>query len=263
MKFNRVTVAAAALAVVAAGIVPLVSASAVSSQAAAKYQVGMKMSMTQAVAGEDTVTLTGKVSPAAPGTKVKVQVLWEGLKTWKDAGSAKVKKDSTYKFSILPSSHLDRAYRVVKAGDKAAASGTSKERALQVLKWEWLSSLTPSAMKGVSIINEMPINGDIYKHTLYTTVDTPSGYVEYTLGHNAYKLEATFGLSDRTETGGQGMVTLRKDGVKAFSEIFDLGQSVLQKTNVTDAFRIRIDFSQVADTPVTEPSVGAARVLMD
>ena len=102
---------------VAAGVVPLVSASAVSSQAAAKYQVGMKISTTQAVADEDTVTLTGKVSPAAPGTKVKVQVLWEGRKTWKDAGSAKVKKDSTYKFSILPSTHLDRAYRVVKPGD--------------------------------------------------------------------------------------------------------------------------------------------------
>ena len=263
MKFNRVTVAAAALAVVAAGSVPLVTASAVSTEALAKYRVGMKMSMVQAVAGEDTVTLTGKVSPAAPGSKVKVQVLWEGLKSWKDAGSAKVKKDSTYKFSILPSSHLDRTYRVVKPGDDTAATGTSKERALQVLKWEWLSSLTPSAVKGVSIISEMPINGDIYKHTLYTTVDTPSGYVEYTLGHNAYKLEGTFGLSDRTETGGQGMITLRKDGAKAFSQVFDLGQSVLQKTNVTDTFRIRIDFAQVADTPVTEPSVGAPRVLMD
>ncbi len=263
MKFNRVTVAAAALAVVAAGVVPLVSASAEPSQAATKYRVGMKISATQAVADEDSVTLTGKVSPAAPGTKVKVQVLWEGRQTWKDAGSAKVKKDSTYTFSILPSTHLDRAYRVVKPGDATAKTGTSKELSLQVLKWEWLSSMTPSAMKGVSIINEMPINGDTYKHTLYTTVDTPSGYIEYTLGHNAYKLEATYGLSDRTETGGQGTITLRKDGVKSFSQTFDLGQSVLQKTNVSDAFRIRIDFSQVAGTPVTEPSVGAARVLMD
>ena len=53
------------------------------------------------------------------------------------------------------------------------------------------------------------------------------------------------------------------DGVPSFSQTFDLGQSVLQTTNVTDAYRIRIDFSQIADTPVTEPSAGAARVLMD
>lgn len=263
MRFKRLLVATAAGAIVAAGVVPLAAASTVSSQPTAKYQVGLMVSTTQAIANEDTVTLTGKVSPAAPGTKVKVQVLWEGLKSWKDAGSAKVKNNSTYKFSVEPATHLDRVYRVVKAGDDKAKTGTSQERALQVLKWEWLSSMTPSAMKGVSIISSMPINGDDYGHTLYTTVDTPSGYVEYTLGHNAYKLDATYGLSDRTETGGKGIVSVRKDGVMAFSQNFDLGQSVHQKTNVSDAFRIRIDFAQVSGTPVTEPSAGAARVLMD
>lgn len=263
MKFSRLIIATATGAVVAAGILPLATASAVSSQPTTKYQVGMKISTTKAIALEDQVTLTGKVSPAAPGSKVKVQVLWEGRNAWRDAGSAKVNKDSTYTFSFTPTTRLDRVYRVVKPGDDQAKTGTSTERALQVLKWEWLSSMTPSAFKGVTVINSMPINGDDYGHTLYTTTDTPSGWVEYTLGHHAYKLDATYGLSDRTETGGQGTVSVRKDGVLAFSQTFDLGQSVHQKTNVSDAFRIRIDFTQVANTPVTEPSAGAPRVLMD
>ncbi len=109
----------------------------------------------------------------------------------------------------------------------------------------------------------MPINGENYGHTLYTGVDTATGFVEYTLGRHAYKLQATYGLSDRTETGGRGTIAVTTDGVPSFSQTFDLGQSVLQTTNVTDTYRIRIDFSQIADTPVTEPSAGAARVLMD
>jgi hypothetical protein len=263
MRFNRLSIATAVLAVVAAGVVPLASASAGPSKSATKYRVAMKISTTRAVANEDTVTLTGTVSPAAPGTKVKVQVRYDGQTAWKKAGSAKLKKNSTYKFSFTPTNREDRVYRVIKPGDDQANAGTSKERTLQAIGWVWLSSLTPSAAESVATINTMPINGENYGHTLYTGVDTTTGFVEYTLGRHAYKLQATYGLSDRTETGGKGAIAVTTDGVPSFSQTFALGQSVLQTTNVTDVYRIRIDFSQMADTPVTEPSAGAARVLMD
>jgi hypothetical protein len=174
-----------------------------------------------------------------------------------------VKKDGIYTFSFTPTTRKDRAYRVVKPGDEHARAGTSRERTLQAIGWVWLSSLTPSRTEDVATISTMPINGEDYRHTLYTGVDTTTGFVEYTLGRHAYKLQATYGLSDRTETGGRGAVAVTTDGIPSFSQTFDLGQSVLQTTNVTDAFRIRIDFTQIADTPVTEPSAGAARVLMD
>jgi hypothetical protein len=263
MRFKRLSIAMAVLAVVAVGVVPLASASSSPSKSATTYRVAMKISTTRAVANEDTVALTGTVSPAAPGTKVKVQVLFHGETTWKTAGSAKVKKNSTYKFSFTPTNREDRVYRVVKPGDDRAKAGTSRERRLQAIGWVWLSSLSPSAAESVATISTMPINGEKYGHTLYTGVDTTAGFVEYTLGRHAYKLQATYGLSDRTETGGRGAISVTTDGIPSFSQTFDLGQSVLETTNVTDVYRIRIDFSQVADTPVTEPSAGAARVLMD
>ena len=263
MSFNRLSIATALIAVVAAGVVPLASVSAGPSRSATKYRVSMKISTTRAVANEDTVTLTGTVSPAAPGTKVKVQVRYDGQTTWRKAGSAKVEKNSTYRFSFTPTTRQDRAYRVVKPGDDHAKADTSRERTLQAIGWVWLSSLTPSRTQDVATITTMPINGEGYGHTLYTGVDTTTGFVEYTLGRHAYKLQATYGLSDRTETGGRGTIAVTTDGVPSFSQTFDLGQSVLQTTNVTDVYRIRIDFSQIADTPVTEPSAGAARVLMD
>jgi len=263
MKFNRPSIATAVLAVVAAGVVPLASASAGPDRSATTYRVAMKISTTRAVANEDTVTLTGTVRPAAPGTKVKVQVRYHGQTTWTKAGSAKVRKNSTYTFSFTPTTRQDRAYRVVKPGDAHARAGTSRERTLQAIGWVWLSSLAPSRTEGVATISTMPINGENYGHTLYTGVDTTSGFVEYTVGRHAYKLQATYGLSDRTEPGGRGTLAVTTDGVPSFSQTFDLGQSVLQTTNVTDTHRIRIDFTQIADTAVTEPSAGAARVLMD
>ena len=232
MSFNRLSIATALLAVVAVGVVPLASSSAGPSRSATRYRVTMKISTTRAVAHEDSVTLTGAVSPAAPGPKVKVQVRYEGQATWRNAGSAKVKKNSTYTFSFTPTTRQDRAYRVLKPGDDHAKADTSRERTLQAIGWVWLSSLTPSRTQDVATTT-MPINGESY------------------------------GLSDRTETGGRGTIAVTADGVPSFSQSFDLGQSVLQTTNVTDVYRIRIDFSQIADTPVTEPSAGAARVLMD
>ena len=263
MGFTRLSIATALLAVVSAGMVPLASASAGPSGSATTYRVTMKMSTTRAVADEDSVTLTGTVRPAAPGTKVKVQVRYNGQTTWRKAGSAKVKKNSTYTFSFTPTTRQDRTYRVVKPGDDHARADTSRERTLEAIGWVWLSSLTPSRTVDVAAITTMPINGENYGHTLYTGVDTTTGFIEYTLGRHAYQLQATYGLSDRTETGGRGTIAVTTDGVPSFSQTFDLGQSVLQTTNVTDAYRIRIDFSQIADTPVTEPSAGAARVLMD
>ena len=263
MSFNRLSIATALLAVVAVGVVPLASASAGPSRSATWYRVTMEMSTTRAVAHEDTVTLTGAVSPAAPGTKVKVQVRYDGRTAWRKAGSAKVRKNSTYTFSFTPTTRQDRAYRVVKPADDHARADKSRERTLQTIGWVWMSSLTPSRTEDVATITTMPINGEDYAHTLYTGVDTTTGFVEYTLGRHAYKLQATYGLSDRTETGGRGTIAVTTDGVPSFSQTFALGQSVLQTTNVTDVYRIRFDFSQIADTPVNEPSAGAARVLMD
>ena len=109
----------------------------------------------------------------------------------------------------------------------------------------------------------MPINGDDYSHTLYADRNLPTGFSEFTLGRDCTVLETTLGLSDRTETGGRASITVSQDGAVAYARIFDLGQSDFQKFDVTDVFRVRIDFDQMANTPPTEPSAGAARVLCD
>ena len=109
----------------------------------------------------------------------------------------------------------------------------------------------------------MPINGDVYGHTLYVPMSYPTGFTEFTLGRNCYQLEATLGLSDRTETGGKAGISITTDGALAYARNFNLGEADTKLFDVTDVYRIRLDTAQDNATPDTEPSSGAARVRCD
>ena len=63
-----------------------------------------------------------------------------------------------------------------------------------------------SAGANVVGISELPINGVTYRNSLVLDRTKDSGFVECTLGRQCSSFEATFGLSDRTETGGQGSI---------------------------------------------------------
>jgi len=268
MPTLRPIIASLAVAAAAgAAFTPSISASAAGqagAQQATRYQVTLKISAKEAVAKEDTVKLTGSVIPKPPeGSQVVVQVRYEGQKAWKKAGTAKVKPNGNYRFDVEPESHLDRTYRVKKKTDAVAETDTSRERALAVTAWSWLTNLVPSAGENVQKIDKMPINGDVYGHTLYAPMPYSTSFTEFTLGRNCTQLEATFGLSDRTETGGKATMFLSADGVLAYGRAFDLGESETRLVDVTDVFRIRFDTAQDTTTPDTEPSVGAGRVLCD
>jgi hypothetical protein len=268
MRSLRPIIASLAVAAAAgASLTPAMSASAAGqedAQQAGQYQVTLKASAKEAVAKEDIVKLTGTVIPKPPeGSKVVVQVKYEGLKSWKKVGSATVKPNGNYRFDVEPESRLDRSYRVVKKTDGKAEGDTSRERAVAVTAWSWLSQLAPSAGANVIKTATMPINGDVYGHVLFSPTSSSTAFTEFTLGRNCTDLDVTFGLSDRTETGGKAFMTLKADGAVAFARAFNLGESDTKVVDVTDVFRIRFDMAQDDTTPDTEPSLGAGRVLCD
>jgi len=265
MWFQRLTISTAALATAAAGVlVAAGSGSAAPAERATQYQVSLQISDKLATAREDKVALTGTVTPKPPeDSLVTVQVMYENQKSWNKAGTAKVKSDGSYRFIVKPESHLDRVYRVKKATDDKATADKSRERGLAVIGWSWLNRLAPSAEEAISYASSMPINGDDYSHTLYVERYYDSGFTEFTLGRDCTVLETTLGLSDRTETGGRAAIHVAWDGALKYARIFDLGQSEFKRFDVTDVYRVRIDFGQITTTPDTEPSAGAARVLCD
>jgi hypothetical protein len=231
---------------------------------ATQYQVTLKASAKAAVAKEDTIKLTGSVIPKPPeGSKVVVQVRYEGSKVWKKVGAATVKPNGNYRFDVEPESHLDRSYRVVKKTDDKGEGDTSRERDVAVTAWSWLNRLAPSAEANVVKASTMPINGDVYGHVLFSPTSASTAFTEFTLGRNCTDLDVTFGLSDRTETGGKASMSLKSDGAVVYNRAFNLGESETKLVDVTDVFRIRFDMAQDDTTPDTEPSLGAGRVLCD
>ena len=192
-----------------------------------------------------------------------MQVKYDDQNLWRRVGTASVKADGTYQFVEKPGTSLDRVYRVVKKTDAKGTMDKSRERALHVTKWEWLTRMATSASDGFATAATMPINGDDYAHTLYGPTTTATGFAEYTLGRNCLTLEGTLGLSDRTETGGRATMQLKHDGVLAVDRTFGLGESQAVALDVSSVYRLRVDYAQVKDTPVTEPSFGSARVLCD
>ena len=268
MRSLRPIIASLAVAAAAgASLTPALSASAAGqsgAQQATQYQVTLNASAKEAVAKEDTVKLTGSVIPKPPeGSKVVVQVKYEGLKSWKKVGSATVKPNGNYRFDVEPESHLDRSYRVVKKTDDKAEGDTSRERAVAVTAWSWLNRMVPSAGANVIKTDKMPINGDVYGHVLFSPTSSSTAFTEFTLGRNCTDLDVTFGLSDRTETGGKAAMSLKSDGAMVYLRAFNLGESETKLVDVTDVFRIRFDMAQDDTTPDTEPSLGAGRVLCD
>ena len=268
MRSLRPIIASLAVAAAAgASLTPAMSASAAGqagAQQATQYQVTLKASAKEAVAKEDTIKLTGSVIPKPPeGSKVVVQVKYEGLKAWKKVGTATVKPNGNYRFDVEPESHLDRSYRVVKKTDDKGEGDTSRERAVTVTAWSWLNRLAPSAGANVIKTDKMPINGDVYGHVLFSPTSSSTAFTEFTLGRNCTDLDVTFGLSDRTETGGKATMTMKSDGVLVYGRAFNLGESETKLVDVTGVFRIRFDMAQDDTTPDTEPSLGAGRVLCD
>jgi hypothetical protein len=262
MRFTRLTIASIALAAATGGLVA--PGSAAGAGQATKYHVTLQISAKEAVAGEDKIKLTGTVTPKAPdGSKVVLQVKYENKTAWKRLASTTVKASGAYKFVEKPGTRLDRVYRVVKASDAVATADKSRERALSVTKWEWITNMVPSAVEAFVGKGTLPINGDDYAHTLFAYSTESVGFTEFTLGRDCLTLEATFGLSDRTETGGRAALTVRNDGVLVYDRTFGLGESDAKSIDVSNVYRLRFDFAQVADTPPTEPSVGAGRVLCD
>ena len=107
----------------------------------------------------------------------------------------------------------------------------------------------------------MPINGDVYRHVLFSPTSSPTAFTEFTLGRNCTDLDVTFGLSDRTETGGKATMSLEADGAVVYNRAFNLGESETKVVDVSDVFRIRFAWRR-GTTPDT-PSLGAGRVLCD
>ena len=230
-------------------------------QAAAAFRVAARINHTEAVAGEDTVRITGRVRPQAAGQKVVLQQRLDGSRRWVRSGTAKIKGTGRFVLEDDPSRAGVRFYRVMKPAAGGIKAGVSRELQLDVWGWEPLTWRQPGATSGVSVVASTTFGTEIYDSSLVLQTPGRPGYVEYTLGNKCRSLRAAYALTDDSATGASGSVTVSVDGVVAMTQPFGTGTIVKDRyIDVTDAFRIRFDLVGSA-TPAGRSAVGTPEVL--
>lgn len=255
---NRITALAAAAALTAGSFALATPATAAPAKAKT-YQVTAKANIETAVAKEDTVKVKGRVTPKAAGEKVVLQQRVGNKKKWTATGTAKIRKNGTYKLTDKPSTSGPREYRVLKPGSKGIKKGYSKSLAVEVYRWEKLAYLTPVSTNfspaGITIGTEY------FGASLQTsTAGTPAS-IEYTLGRKCTAMRATFALTDASASGSSGAVSVSADGATLASHSLSIGTIVADEVlNLNNAFRIKIDASTSA-TPAGTVGVGTPEVL--
>ncbi|NYE35259.1 hypothetical protein F4692_000363 [Nocardioides cavernae] len=255
---NRITALAAAAALTA-GSLALVAPATAAPAKAKTYTVTAKANIEVAVAKEDTVKVRGRVTPKAAGEKVVLQQRVGNKKKWTVTGSAKVKKNGTYVLTDKPSTPGSREYRVLKPASKGIKKGFSKSVGVEVYRWEKLAYRTPVATNFAPA--GITVGTEYYGASLATTTAGTPSTIEYTLGRKCTSMRATFALTDASESGSSGAVTVSADGSTLASHSLSVGTIVADELfDLTGAFRIKIDATTSA-TPAATVGVGTPEVL--
>src|SRR5690349_17263958 len=271
LVMNRIArvacVAAAALALVSP--TPIASASPAAdpgtrqvAHAAQTYKVVASINTSEAVAGEDTVRVTGKVKPKVAGQKVVLQQRPDGSNRWRKSGTAKVTSSGRFVLTDEPSRPGVRFYRVLKPGGDGVKAGTSRELQLDVWGWYSLATRQVGANSGVLVGAYTQFGAEPYYSSLVQQTAGTPGYVEYTLGRKARSLRGIYALTDDSTTGASGSVTVSVDGTAVVTHPLATGTIVEDYViDVRNAFRVRFDLVGSA-TPAGRSAVGDPEVLL-
>lgn len=269
---NRIATisAAAALAIsplaVTAVSLEAAAAPATTTSVSAKapaYSVTAKADRRTAIAKEDKVKVTGRVSPRAAGEKVTLQQRVGDKKSWKKTATAKIRRNGTYVLKDKPTTPGSREYRVLKPGHDGIRQGVSKPLPVVVYGWAKLAYRSVGPHANVAVASTT-IGTDDYTPSLVTETAGTASFIEFTLGRKCTQLRSTYALTDSAATGSSGSVTVTADGTVRANHALAVGTVVAdQVTDITDAYRLRFDLATsavpAAVAAVAEPEVLCTR----
>ena len=227
--------AAAGAMALGLALLPLTAA-----HAGSNWLVGIKANQVQVVAGHKIV-FRGTVRPhgAAAGQKVVLQEKFKPGKPWVDQKKVTVRGDGSYRVSDTPTTNFTHAYRVVVPGTSKHAKGISPTVKVKVYKWTRLADLASVNDQGMESGN-VNINGKAYQHSVFARWSSDT-HIEYNVNHRCTKLQASFGISDDSSTGGQAEVDVLADGTPVYTHTFDVGQHQTKTIALDEPLKLRLE----------------------
>ncbi len=255
---TAVLIAAGLLAPVAGAAGP--GADAVQARAAkATWRVNATINTEKVIADENKVVVRGRVKPYAAGQKVVLQQRLEGKERWAKSGKTRIKRNGTFKLTDKPEVGGVREYRVFKSGSDGLVKGVSKTFAVTVFAWQNLTAQF-TGPRSEALVTWATIGTRTYAPSIVQTKPGTPGYAEFTLGRLCTSLEATYALTDTSQTGSTGSVQVVADGTPRFSAPLSVGTIAEQTLDLTDVYRLRFDLASSA-APDGYATVGLPRVL--
>jgi hypothetical protein len=224
---------------------------------AGAYAVTASVNKTEPLVGSK-VKIKGTVTPAAPGSKVTIEVKYEDQKSWKSIGHATLNGAGKFKFKDKITSVRQRTYRVVKPAGQGHAAGRANTKKVTVFGWRPLTSLSPVLSEGMGETSNVNINGTSYPDSIVSNSTMAGLHIDYNLNRDCKLLEARYGLSDASPAIATASLSLVVDNATRYAGSFGLTQSALVTTDLTRAFRITIN---AAVTYSGIAAVGSPRVL--
>jgi hypothetical protein len=197
------------------------------------------------------IKIKGTVKPLREGAKVRIEKKYEGDEDWKLAGTAVINKKGKYKFVDEVGTVRFRQYRVVKADGDGRSKGKSETLDVTVFGWRYLTSLNPVAATGTGETSSLKINGTAFDQSVQGNNYGNAGSIAYNIDRKCKRFEGRVGLSDVSDTTATGAITLKSDTTTFYSNSFGLTQSAPVTRDVTNVFRITVDWTS-SNTEGTE-----------
>lgn len=223
------------------------------------WKVSADLKAPTVVVGEDAVVVRGRVRPNAAGQRIVLQQRLEKQTSWRKSGAARIKRNGSFKLTDKPSEGGLREYRVVKPGTDGRKKGISRTLSVTVYAWQNLTSGFAGPSAGTYAIPSS-IGTRYYPSSLQLATAGTPGYAEYTLGRLCTSLEATYALSDSSETGSTGTVQVTTDGTVRSTTNLVVGTVAEAVLDLKGVYRLRLDLASSAE-PKGYTAVGTPRVL--
>jgi NPCBM/NEW2 domain-containing protein len=265
--YRRTLALGVVLATALSSATALASAEAATTQhdsaqrAAHSYRVVAKVNKTDRMV-DDTVKIKAKVTPAAPGASVTLQLKYDDQKKWKTVDHGRLNGQGKVTFKDKLSSPRVRKYRVVKPADSTAGAGNGETEKVFVFGWRDLTSIPAASAGNMSKVETLSINGVAYPSSVHSYVGYPppgnTGSIEYNLNRGCKAFRGTVGLDDSSPASGTATIQLSTDGAQRYSGSFALTQSAAVAFDVTNVFRLSIATTTTANGSA---AVGTPQVL--
>lgn len=199
-----------------------------------------------------TVRITASLASGEDGVRVVLQR--KSGKTWSEAARKKSSSDGEATFVLTATKAGRSFYRVLVPATGDADKAVSERLRIDTYRWRYLTDMDwhedGDWESGVATINGKRFPESVYADNIFW------GDLEVNLGGKCTRLAGVAGLTDDSDTGTPGALTVFQDGAEIYYSELTMTQSQTLDLAIDGALRLGFRNHDLGDSSSTFPVVG-------